>query len=157
MDLTQTRGGRPGNFSVPLMAENNTTVTVIATVLPSPSLLVEPTKFSNMAVAMTSEKATASSHSAATSSSKPATDIGAGIGVPLGLLSLSGLGFLLWRRHGRRHKFGTAQDESDSRPDEGLWQTSQLKMTNMGLPPELSERYPGELQSKQIHEARSGF
>ena len=91
------------------------------------------------------------------SSSSPSSShyiaIGAGVGVPLGVALLLGLGFLLYREHKQRLKLESLL--RDNLPRGKHEKVSQARAMD-GIPHELCGNYNNELGGNPIHEANEG-
>ena len=119
----------------------------------------------------TSAKPYTTGQTAPTSSAQPtnapsssrSVEIGAGVGVPLGIACLSGLIYIIWRRLGkRRDNQPEAERERtvsnhEARPNRR--RTEHYEMSSRAAPQELEYDgyWPEELNSNQVHEAAEAF
>ncbi|KAL6718147.1 hypothetical protein ACLMJK_004234 [Lecanora helva] len=95
------------------------------------------------------------------SSNKQSLDVGAGVGVLLGVLSLTCLGYLFWRW--QRNRVGTQKADERGQSsyvvEHRIGQGENYEMSSRAAPQELeyAEHWPGELHSIPVHEAAEAF
>lgn len=98
----------------------------------------------------------------AQTASKQPVVIGAGVGVPLVLISLSGLGFILWRRHRSHQHVANSQNDvqaASRRSSRNTQGAEQYEMRGRAAPQELeyTSNWPKELHSTPVQEAAEAF
>ena len=103
---------------------------------------------------------------ASNASERKITAIGAGVGVPLGIITLTTIGYVLWRRYKRLHRSqNVVPDRTDRTPtlctttsDNGR-SSEHYEMGSTIVPQELdlARYFPDELHSRAVQEATSTF
>ena len=147
------------NFFLPSAEAANATSTPTATV----SLAAPPGQTQAKPETTGQTAPTPSAQPTRASSSSHTVEISAGVGVPLGIIFLSSLGYIIWSRSGKhlnkKSEVDGGQQTSNHEARRNGLRAEQYEMSSRVAPQglEYAGYWPGELHSTPVHEAADAF